>query len=161
MFDEKDIIGDAVKRALKLFRTHTRGETVPWEEIEETAGFDRESPHWRQFDKRTRRDFRRETGIVLWPINGTGLQLLSVHDQLHMRSIARQRRATRQMTRDVVELKAIPDSELGSHDRRVKHQKIEQARSGRRAVVASLRAGHTLMRPDRIGLPRNRPVQLK
>jgi hypothetical protein len=154
MFEEKDIIGDAVRRAVKLFQQRKRGDVVAWAEINETAGFDKTSPHWSQFDKRFRRDFRRDTGIVLWPVNGVGLQLLTVKDQLHMRSIARARRATRQMTRDLIELRAIPDRELSDHDRQVKYRKIDQSRQARRGVLYSARLGHVLARPNKTGMPR-------
>lgn len=154
MFDAKDIIGDAVKRAVKLFSARTRGDVVAWVEIETTAGFTRESPHWRQFDKRVRRDYRRASGVVLWPVNGTGLKLLTTDEQLNMRSIARQRRALRQMTRDIVELQSLPDKELTDHQRNTKHRKIDQARTARRAVLYSDRLGHQLAKPTEIGIPR-------
>lgn len=159
MFVEKDIIGDAVRRSVKLFAQYHRGEIVGWEEIEETAGFDRFSPHWHAFSKRARRDFREETGIVLWPVTGIGLELLTIKDQLHRRSISRQRRATRQMTRDLIELRAIPDRELSEHDRRLKYSKIDRARQARRSVLYAVRVSHILARPSSTGVPSGRAAK--
>jgi hypothetical protein len=82
MFEEKNEIGDAVTRAMEFFKTRKRLDVVPWRAIEELAGFDRLHPHWVQFNKRFRRDFLRETGILVWPVNGVGLELVSHKDQL-------------------------------------------------------------------------------
>lgn len=154
MFEPKDVISDAVASAVKIITPRKRGEIIAWEQIETAAGFGRESPHWGAFNKRMRRQVRQDTGIVLWPVNGIGLKLLSTEEQLHMRSIARQRRAIRQMTRDLVELKALPDKELSDHQRTVKYRKIDQGRTARRAVLYSDKLAHMLSKPSTRDVPR-------
>ena len=154
MFASKDVISDAVARVVSLLSPHKRGDVVSWEQIETAAGFERESTHWSAFNRRMRKCFRQNTGIVLWPVNGIGLKLLTTDEQLNMRSISRQRRAIRQLTRDVIELKALPDSELSDHQRNAKRRKIDQTKNARRAVIYSDRLAHQLMRPIDTGMPR-------
>jgi len=154
IFDAKDIISDAVARVVRLLSPRLRGDVVSWGEIETAAGFERESTHWTSFNRRMRRIFRQNTGIVLWPVVSVGLKLLTTDEQLNMRSISRQRRAIRQLTRDVVELKALPDAELSDHQRNAKRRKIDQTKNARRAVIYSDRLAHQLMRPIDTGMPR-------
>lgn len=154
MFDAKDIIGDAVKRTVALFSQHKRGDVIPWQTIESISGFSRESPHWTQFNKRFRRDFRKETCIVVWPINGVGLKLLTHLEQLTVPLQKRQARALKQVRRGMKELAALPDAELTDHQRSVKHRKLDQAKTASRAVLYSARLGHQLAKPTDTGVPR-------
>lgn len=144
----------AVAAVLDIARQHKRGDLIPWPTIERAAGFVRYTQHWSAFIVRLKRDFRQATGVVLWAEPNAGLRLLSVADQLHARSIKRQQRATRQLTRDLVELDSLPPAELSDHERQVKARKIDQARAGRRGVLYSLRIGHQLARPTDSGIPR-------
>lgn len=154
MFTAKDIIGNAVDAAVAAFLTLPRGVVIPWGEIEAVAGFDRESPHWRQFDKRWRRRFLRTTGVHLGPVNGVGLKLLTTQEQLHDRSVMRHRKAYRQLHREAVELAALPDAELTTHQRDVKHRKIDRVQEVQRVVSASNNLAHLLARPSSSGMPR-------
>lgn len=159
MFDAKDVIGEAVARAVKLFAAHKRGDIVPWSQVEAVAGFTRESPQWTQFNKRFRRDFRRASGVVVWPVNGVGLKLLTHAEQLVVPLQKRQARALRQVTRGMKELGSLPDAELTEHQRAAKHRKLDQAKAARRAVLYSQRIGHKLARPSSPDLPRPVPAK--
>lgn len=141
-------IAPAVGRALKLLKGRQRGDVVLWEALEAVAGFGRADGPWTHFNRVLRRRFLKDTGILVWPVAGEGLQLVSCEDQLHRCQFARQRRARRQLTRAIVELKALPNSELSAHDRIVKHRKLEQARTARKAIKYSLQVVTVLNRPS-------------
>lgn len=158
MFNAKDVITDAVNRATGAMAAYKRGDVVAWQLIESLAGFARYTQHWPAFMRRVKRDVRRGRGITLVAVNGVGLKLETANEQLHDRSIRRHRRACRQMRMDIVELQALPDRELTVHERTAKHRKIDQAKHGRRAVLYSLRLGHTLAKPSSTGIPRVRPA---
>ena len=157
MFEAKDVIGDAAKRAVALFESHTRGDVVPWQAVFAAAGFDRNSPHWTQFNKRFRRDFREKTGIVVWPVNGVGLKLLTPKEQLEIPLARRQSRALRQVRRGLKELAALPVELLSDHEQEVRRRKLDQARAASRAVLYSVRLGHKLLKPTDNGIPRPKP----
>lgn len=149
VFKAKDIISEAVERALELFRGYARGHVVPWLLIEETTGLSRESSHWTAFNKRFRRDFLNETGVLVWPVAGEGLKLVTEQEQLGRCQDARRRRSLRQLTRAVTELRALPDDSLSEHERSVKQAKLDQSRTARRAVLYATRAGDILTRRKR------------
>ena len=153
MFEAKDVIGEAVSRAVTLFTSHTRGDVVPWALIEAAAGFGRLSPHWAQFNKRFRRDFRNRSGVEVWPVPGVGLKLCTPDEQIRDVPERRQARSLRQLTRAVAAVKAMPDRELTDHQRVFKSHKLAQAREARRAVLQSVRLGHKLAKPSSSGLP--------
>jgi hypothetical protein len=153
MFDAKDIIGDATKRAVKLFLAHKAGDVIPWIEIEKTAGFDRESPHWVQFSKRFRRDFMRASGIEVWPVNGVGLKLQTAEEQV--KNDKRIHRALRQTTRSIKALRALVGrKDATAQQREMAHRKIDQQKTTRRGVLYSCRLGSQLAKPTSAGLPR-------
>lgn len=154
MFDAKDVITDAVNAVVLVMRRYGRGDVVPWPLIESTAGFARQTQHWTAFVRRLKRELRHGRGVTLTAIPGVGWRIDTQGQQLHDRSIRRQRRAVRQMTMDVVELKALPDEELSDHERTTKYRKIDRAKQGRRGVLYSLRVGHQLAKPTSTGLPR-------
>lgn len=158
MFDENDVIGAAVGRCLVLLRDFKRGDVLPWKRIESAAGFERYSTHWTQFLKRVRRDFLASSGITLWPVSGVGLKLHTHQEQLHDRDLSRQRRALRQQSKNVAELRATPDHELTDHQREAKARKLENARAGRKKILAGVRLAHALMRPSSSGVPRAKPA---
>lgn len=158
MFDAVDEIGTAVARGLRLLADHKRGDTVGWSAIEAAAGFARDTQHWPQFFKRLRRDFLNRAGVCLWPVNGVGMKLLTVAEQLNERAASRRRRAVRQMTRDRQELQAIPSSELNNSQKYQRAAQLEYAKAARRAVMASVRKGNVLVRENKSGVPRVRPV---
>ena len=151
-FEPKDIIGDAVTRGLILVRERSRGDVVAWEDFEQAAGFDRFSPHFTQFLKRVRRDFLDSNGVKLFPVNGVGLKLMTITEQVT--DMSRQRRAYRQTKRALRELKAIPDNQLTAHQKMMKYQKIERARMDGRTNLHSIRIGFKLARPSRSGMPK-------
>lgn len=159
MFEAKDIIGDAVARAVKLFAAHKRGDVIPWATIESAAGFDKESPHWTAFNQRFRRDFERNHGIAVWPVTGVGLKLCTHEFQLLELPLLRQKRACRQFTRSMRAVTALPDKELTTHQRVLKSQKLEQLRSGRRKVLHSVKLGHQLAKPTTSDMPRPKRQQ--
>lgn len=157
MFEEKAVITAAVERAVALFARHKRGDVVPWAAVEKAAGFPRFSPHWTQFNKRFRRDFRDQTGIEVWPVAGVGLKLCTPQEQLTDVPQKRQARSLRQMGRGIAALKALPNEELTAHEQTVKFRKIDQARQARNAVLYSVRLGHKLAKPSSPGIPRVKP----
>lgn len=155
MFEAKDVIGEAVERAVSRIGRRKRGDTVTWEDVEDAAGFDRDSPHWTQFLKRVRRDILKGPGgIKLAAVPGVGLKLMTVSEQVN--DLSRQRRARRQLNRGIGELKAVPDRELSDHERQAKHRKIDLARTARRGADYALRVGRQLMKPSSSGVPRVR-----
>jgi hypothetical protein len=81
---------------------------------------------------------------------------LRVDDTLHRRSIARHRRAVKQLTKDMRELDALPDAELTDRQRELKARKVAASREERRAVLRGLRAAHSLLKPTAQN-PRARP----
>jgi len=151
VFQESDVIGDAVERAVRLLRGYERGDVVPWHAVERAAGFDRESGHWTQFIKRVRRDLLENPGVKLRAVNGVGLKLLTHEEQVL--DLSRQRRACRQLTRGITELISLPDAELSDHQRQAKARKLDSARQGRRKVLAAIRVGHDVARPSATGIP--------
>lgn len=154
-FAAKDVITDAVNRTVSLITPHPRGAVVSWHDIESAAGFERYSTHWTQFLKRVRAEILESRGIKLVAVNGVGLRLMSVDQQILDQS--RPRKALRQFTRAKKEIAAVPDEELSDHQRVAKSVKIEAARKGRKAVLAAVRTGSKLMKPSDTGLPRVRP----
>lgn len=148
-------VAAAVDRAVKLIRSgYRRGDVAPWAEIEGAAGFARGSQHWPAFRHRLLRDFRRQTGIVLWPQNGVGWKLLTVDEQLRERSQKRHRRARRQLHKDAVELAALPDSELSARQREERARRVEAAREKVRDIERVRRRGEALLAATVSTLPR-------
>lgn len=156
-FNPCPAVDEAVRVGLNLVGGYARGDVVPWATLEAAVGFVRYTEHWGAFLHRMRRDFRNVTGIVLWPVRDVGLELLTINDQLHKRSIARHRRAVKQLTKELRELDALPDGELTQHQQEVKARKLMKARDERRAVLRGLREGHSLLRPSKTGVPWGRP----
>jgi hypothetical protein len=155
-FKAKDVISEAVKRTLALLATCKRGDVVPWERIEAVSGFRRGSQHWPAFNRRMRRDFLRQTGILLFhfPPND-GLKVCTTDEQLNAAPQSRQKRALRQFTRSAVEVAATPDKELTDHQRVGKSVKLEQLRRGRKDVLRTVRLGAQLAKPTTANVPRS------
>jgi len=119
---------------LGLLDGYTRGQVCPWETIETAVGFDREHSHWTAFRDRLLRDFLQSSGIALWAVAGVGWKLLTYDEQLAERSRKRQRRAYKQIKRDIREIAALPVSELSDHQRNAKAMLIEIARNNLRRL---------------------------
>jgi len=146
IYEAKDVITDGIYATLEILKQLKRGDILTWQEMEAATGFLQYGTHWTAYLKRLRRDFLNESGIVLWPVKGVGVRLLTIEEQIHMRSIARQRRAARQLSRDVKELRAIPDTELTDHQREARRRKIDRSKISKQSVLYSLRIGHQLAR---------------
>lgn len=154
-FEAKDEIGAAVERAYKLVRSRERGDVIAWSTLEAAAGFDQYTQHWTQFMKRLRRESLSDNrGIKLAAVNGVGLKLMTVAEQVH--DVSRQRRARRQLNRAVKELNALPNAVLTDHQRQAKQRKIDLAKAARRGADYALRVGHKLAKPSDNGIPRVR-----
>lgn len=139
LFHEDGTIEAAVGRVLDVLRPMQRGEILLWATIEVYAGFDRESPHWSAFRHRLLRDFRKETGIVLWPVKIVGWKLLTIDEQINWRSRKRMRRAARQLHRDMIELRAIPDAQMTDRQRQERAVREQRAHSQMLAVRRAAR----------------------
>lgn len=152
--EKSDVIRSAVERVIDVLRPMKRDQVLPWAAVESLAGFDRLSPHWSTFRHRLLRDFRKETGIVLWPVRALGWKLLTVEEQLSWRSRQRRRRAARQLHRDEVELLSIPDDQLN------KNQQVERAIRAQRARQQMLSVRRSNKVEDGFGQSRRatRPV---
>ena len=156
LIESKDVINDAVTRGLAFLAGFKRGDTVPYAALDAVAGFDRDSPHWGSFRRRVGRDLLNTRGILIRPVPNVGWRLLD--KDAHVLDLTRPKKAGRQMTRQIIELSALPDKELSDHQRNVKHRKLDLAKSGRRAVRYTTRVGHMLARPRVPDLPRPRPT---
>jgi hypothetical protein len=156
MFDTNDFITKAVQAVTSLILSRERGAVLAWPDVEGSAGFTRRSSHWSAFVRRLKRDLRDNSGLTLHALPGVGYKIETVDEQLNARAIRRHRRARRQLDADVKELAALPDTLLSDHQRGVKHRKIDQGKTARRAVDYSLRLGHKLAKPSQTGLPRTK-----
>lgn len=154
MFDPKDRITNAVAAVTECVVARNRGAIVAWKEVEQKAGFRRGETHWSAFVRRLKRDLREKHGLTLCAVKSVGYKIETVDEQLNDRSIRRHRRARRQVDLDVKELAALPNDLLSDHQRTVKHRKIDQGKTARRAVDYSLRLGHQLAKPSSTGMPR-------
>ena len=154
--EPKPEIAAGVSAVLTLFRKRARGQTVTYAEIEKAGGILRDSSSWNTMVKRVKREVRREKGQTLVAMPNVGYRIETVTEQLHDRSIRRQREAVRRMTRGYIETDALPDAELSDHQRVVKSSKLTQMKTARRAVLYSLRLSHTLTKPSSNGTPRVR-----
>ena len=154
MFDANEHTTAGVNLMAAAVAKLKRGDILHYETVAKIAGIVRSSSNWTQFIQRLRRRLQLSRGVTLTAVPNVGYRLDPVTDQLHARSIRRQRKAVRQMDRDVKELDALPDRELSEHQRVVKHRKIDQGKTGRRAVLYSLRLGHKLGKPNGSGIPR-------
>lgn len=153
--EESPIVTGAVGRALEVMKEYQRGDVVPWEKIEEAAGFERYTLHWAAFSRRFRRDYMNETGICLWPVgNNGGLELLTKDKQLTWRAAKRRLKAVRQFTKDRRELQSIPDAELNDRQRTIKARQLESCTKGRREALRQLRVTQALAKPSTSGIPR-------
>ena len=144
MFKAKDEITNAVSNVFTLVQKYARGEVIPWYMIETAAGFERYTTHWSSFIKRLKDRVGEELGIVLWAVKGVGLEVMNNDRHIHDRSISRQRRATKQLHKDIKELKYLPDKNLTEHQREAKRRKIDRAKHARNSVLYSLKVGHIL-----------------
>ena len=156
MFDENEHTTNGIRLMLAAVARMNRGDVILYTTVAKLTGINRQSPNWTQFIRRLRRELRQTRGVTLTFVTNVGYRLDPVKDQLHTRSIHRQRKALRQMDRDVKELDCLPNQELSDHERAVKCRKIDQGKTGKRAVLYSLRLGHKLSKPSGNGIPRSR-----
>ena len=154
MFDENEHTTSSVAVMVDAVAKLERGDIIHYAAVAKLTGIVRESPNWTAFIRRLRRDLRLTRGVTLTFVTNVGYRIDPVKDQLHTRSIHRQRKALRQMDRDIKELDALPNRELTDHERAVKHRKIDQGKTGKRAVLYSLRLGHKLSKPSGSAIPR-------
>jgi len=160
LFEQKDVITEAVERTKKLLARFRRGQVCPWEALEEAAGFDRNSPHWSAYRARLIRDFRHETGIELDPVYGVGWKLPTVVEQMHDLVMKRERRAVRQAFRAIKVLKAIPDKEMTQHQRESRAVRLSIAREAHRRMKLGSRRVSMLGQPTSSGLPQRRAASV-
>lgn len=151
-----DEIDCALSRGLAVFKGRPRGTLVPWHELESAIGFERYTLHWPALWFRLKRDFRRQTGVVLWAVNGKGAKLLTLDEQLAWRSRKRHKRAARQLQKDQVELASLPDAELSDRQRWEKSVRLDMARRRRNDIYTSLRRADRLTQPSAVSQPRGR-----
>lgn len=131
----KDVITDAVRRALALAAGFRRGEVLAWHALEAAAGFVREHTHWKAFDRRFRRDLRRQRGINMLAVPGVGLKLLTPDEDVNLRSEKRRAKASRQLSRDVTELRAIPLGDLTPGLIEKRTRRVQLTSAARRRVL--------------------------
>jgi hypothetical protein len=145
---------------MEVMKEYNRGDIVPWERIEQAAGFERYTLHWSAFSRRFRRDYMRQTGICLWPVgqNG-GLELLTKDKQLTWRAAKRRLKAVRQFSKDRRELQSMPDADLTDRQRVIKARQLEACSKGRREALRQVRVTQALCKPTSSGQPR--PISLK
>ena len=114
----------------------------------------RDSPNWSAVWHRVQRDFRRETGIVVWAVRGVGIKLLTVEEQLGWRSRKRMKKAARQHHKDMVELMAIPLEEMDERQRTERVIRFQQSRDRRLAIIHRSRVSEVLGTPTPSYMPR-------
>lgn len=139
----KDVITDAVGRAVELAAGYSRGQVIPWVQIE-AAGFPRDHTHYPAFSRRFRAAVRSTRGINMHAVPGVGLKLLTLEEDVNTRSLGRRRRASRQLWRDSEELRAIPDAELPEKLKDMKYRRIDGTRVARRKVLQAERIAAAL-----------------
>lgn len=145
-FTEVELIRTAIGSAMSLLRQAKRGQLVLWAVIEHESMISRESQHWPQFWRRLQRDFRRETGIVMWAKRGTGVKLLTIDEQITWRSRKRHRKAARQLFKDIVELEAMPVEQLTERQQHERSMRVRIAKQQRKEVLLSCRIDDAINR---------------
>jgi hypothetical protein len=136
---ENPEIPGKVAATLEALRKYKRGDNVPWSVFEGSIGCARTDPLFQQPFQRVRRDFRRETGIVMWPVGGNGgMRLLTIKEQLDLPVAKRRAKALRQHTKMRNEVSALPDEQLSARQRMVKEFQLKEVTEGRRALLRQI-----------------------
>lgn len=156
LFTRKKVITEAVDRAMLMLEPLKRGQVAPWEGLESAAGFNRTSPHWASFRLRLLRDFRRKTGIVLWPMHGEGWKLLTIDEQIRWRNQKRMKRAARQLRRNTIELQAISNTEMSTRQLMERQWRAEASHREMKSVRKAAKSYETPSQGTKSSQPRDR-----
>lgn len=148
----KDVITEAVNRAVRLAAQHNRGDVIPWGSLVAAAGFDRDHTHWPAFDRRFRKTVQRTRGINMLAVPGVGLKLLTPDEDVKVRSEKRRGRASRQLSRDATELQAIKLSDLTPPLIIERTRRVRLSRDARRRVLHAERVERTVAKGGDRGL---------
>lgn len=134
----------AVKSCMPLFKRRTRGETVPFEEIEEATGFTRHSSDWLLLMLHVKRDLLEETGIQIEATYSGSYWLLPAAEQVKGFADRQLRRAKRRISRAEKAVSHVKDELLSDHERNVKHAMMEKlggaysVMSQRKAIASAI-----------------------
>lgn len=154
-FERKAAVTAGVEAAVRLLASLTRGDVLTWAEIERGTGFHRGHTHWGAFVRRLKAASL-AAGVCLWATPNVGFRLLTNDEALNWRQRQRQKRAARQLIRDVKELRAVPDKELSTHQRVAKSARIDLSRDALRRVRGAAAKAAILSKPSGSDMPRAR-----
>lgn len=127
MFGNKPELDEKVGAVYGLFDAARRGDVVTHAAIRPIVD---KAPHeypWDHVVNRARSRLLRERNIATWPELGVGYKLLTVTEQLDIPS-RRLRRSARQARRSRHALRALPDSELTTNQRRLRLALLAETR---------------------------------
>ena len=123
-----------------------RGQTIPWEDIEQAFGIPRHTGRWSSAIVRLKERTLTERGIILHAEKMLGLRLLTPGESLQL-----QRRdlttVARRLRRRVREVSLIPDGEMTAHEMHVRAKQAEAAESLARAIERERRLMAATSRP--------------
>jgi hypothetical protein len=156
VFETKPVILDLAELLYARAGQLDRGDVLRTEEVEVVTGCVRYEDCWTTLLKKFRRLMLDRRHIALWPVPGVGYRLCTKDEQLNLITVARQRRAARQLSRSLREVGAMPNRELTLHQQRVRALKVRQMLATRRQIKAQVREQERTTR--RSDTPPPRPV---
>lgn len=139
LFDEKKALSDIAKKIMDATASMKRGDIIPFAMIESVSGITRYTTGWASVVKKLKRLMLQERQIALWPVVSVGYKLCTKEEQLNKLPVARQKRATRQITRSIFETESLDTEGLSDHQKRVKALRVHQMIQSRRLIKRNIK----------------------
>lgn len=139
MFEEKEIITEAVNALYAICEGIERGGYLLNAQVADVTGCEPHTGIWKQVIKKLRRQILDERGITLWPEKGVGLRFLTALETVQtVVPRARRRRALRQVRFGLESVNAVPSRELTAHQRRVRAMQVETLTKAKRDILDNM-----------------------
>ena len=139
LFAQSEELDRAFKSVWEYAKKLQRGDTLSHQAIEQLGSCERYTSYWKSLIGKIRRVYRKQLGIVIRPLNGTGYRLCTITEQLQYVPRNRQRRALRQVGRGVQELRCIGGEELSIRQQMVRAKDVESMSAERKRILRGLR----------------------
>lgn len=144
------IVQQAANTVLNHLSNKQRGDTFTSLELADWSGIAHKSENWNLLIRHVKRRLLRSRSIVIWFLIEVGhWKLLTAEEQVTLVASKRTRKASRQLRRAMVEIRAAPEQELPLHLRASKMGQLARLRAKKSQLNADARIAERLNQPTK------------
>lgn len=135
VFTTNERLQEVANAILAHADTLSRGDTLLYADMERLSGLRRYiSPQWSALVRKVKRALLRDRKIALLPIRSVGYRFCLPEEQVNVIADMRLKKSSRQLTRTISEVGAVPASELTVHQQRTQTFRVDSTKQVRSAL---------------------------